>query len=317
MRFLLRGLLLLLVLWETGFAWGSSSRYGPEPPDTIVAPQAGVTPPAAAAKSFLWEVRSQTNTIYLFGTIHVGKPNFYPLPPAVEEALKQSTKLVLEADVSNSTGMEQLLPLMMFNPPDSLEKAIPPALFARTKQQLARYGIPAEAANRMKPVTVVSLLLISSLTEAGYDAKAGVELYLLDKAKQDNKPVLELESQRGQLLLLNSLSATERNAFLSNAITTLERGNVREQLDELVTAWQSGNSKLMQETAAKANKGMLLTSQLDNVIIYGRHNEMVKKLERFLEGSEPHFVAVGAFHLLGKRGLVELLKAKGYKVRQL
>lgn len=52
-------------------------------------------------KILLWQVKSKDNTVYLYGTIHVGKPSFYPLPDAVENAFRQSARLAVEADITD------------------------------------------------------------------------------------------------------------------------------------------------------------------------------------------------------------------------
>ena len=65
------------------------------------------------------------------------------------------------------------------------------------------------------------------------------------------------------------------------------------------------------------NKGMRMTDQLDEVLVHGRYAAMLKKIESYFEGNVPHFVAIGSLHLVGPRGLVEILKARGYEVKQL
>lgn len=54
-----------------------------------------------AVKILLWQVKSKDNTVYLYGTIHVGKTSFYPLPDAVENAFGQSARLAVEADITD------------------------------------------------------------------------------------------------------------------------------------------------------------------------------------------------------------------------
>jgi len=84
-----------------------------------------------------------------------------------------------------------------------------------------------------------------------------------------------------------------------------------------VAAWQSGNASMMEEAVKLANEGMKLTATLDEKVLYGRNAKMATRIEEFLKGGDKHFVAVGAMHLVGKRGLVEMLRAKGYEIRQL
>ncbi len=268
-------------------------------------------------KSFLWEVKSAKNTVYLFGTIHVGKRDFYPLPDAVEKALTDAKKIVVEADISKTDGLDNISKLIMYEAPDTLERKIPSALFARLKTQLTKFKIPVEGAKSMKPFMVGALLSVNEFTRLGYDMNFGVDAYLIAVANKQMKPVLELESQLSQIELLTNMPPLLQETFLENALTTLETGTIAEQMSGVVKAWQSGDTKLMQDVVAKGNKAAKQVNEFDEILLFGRHPAMVKKVEGFLLEDEPHFVAVGSLHLLGPKGLVELLRAKGYKVRQL
>ena len=307
----------------------ADTPYDPTRPAAVVTPAVVPAIPASPAKlpldavrssggkSFLWEVKSKTNVVYLFGTIHVGKRTFYPLPPQVEEALRQSPRLVVEADISNSEGLGEISTIIKYKAPDSLDKHIPPPLFARLKTQLARLNIPLDAVKSMKPYLIAGFLSIAEFSKLGYDMNFGVDGYLIGKAKQDGKAILELESQVGQLNMLNDMSPALQEAFLENAISTLESGKAPDHITGVVNAWQSGDVNLMQEVSQSANKGMRMSDELDEVLLHSRHQGMLKKIDGYLESREPHFVAVGSLHLVGPRGLVQLLKARGYEVKQL
>ncbi|MCY7388791.1 MAG: TraB/GumN family protein [Burkholderiales bacterium] len=268
-------------------------------------------------KAFIWEIKSKTGVAYLFGTIHVGKRTFYPLPSVVEAAFKQSQRLVVEADISNSDGLGDIGSVINYKAPDSLDKHIPMPLFERLKIQLTRLNIPLEAVKPMKPFLIGGFLAVAEFSKLGYDMNFGVDGYLINKAKEDKKPIVELESQAGQLKMLNEMSPILQEAFLENAITALESGKGPDQVTGMVNAWQSGDVTLMEEVAKGVNKGMRMTDQLDDVLVHSRHADMMKKIENYLEGSVPHFIAVGSLHLVGPRGLVEMLKARGYEVKQL
>jgi uncharacterized protein len=268
-------------------------------------------------KSFLWEVKSAKNTVYLFGTIHVGKRDFYPLPDAVEKALADAKKIVVEADISKTEGLDNISKLIMYEAPDTLEKKIPSALFARLKTQLTKFKIPVEGAKSMKPFMIGALLSVNEFTRLGYDMNFGVDAYLIASANKQMKPILELESQLGQIELLTNMPPLLQETFLENALTALEADSVAPQMSGVVNAWQAGDTKLMQDAVATGNKNAKRINEFDEVLLYGRHPAMVKKIEGFLLEDESHFVAVGSLHLLGPKGLVELLRAKGYKIKQL
>ena len=85
----------------------------------------------------------------------------------------------------------------------------------------------------------------------------------------------------------------------------------------MIKAWQSGDAFLMLEVARRYNEKIPGARAIEEKFIWSRHEEMTKKVEGWLNRSDKrHFVAVGALHLAGPRGLVELLKKKGYLVKQ-
>jgi uncharacterized protein YbaP (TraB family) len=107
-----------------------------------------------------------------------------------------------------------------------------------------------------------------------------------------------------------------QEAFLENAIRTLESGNTADQVTGMVNAWQSGDTQLMQEVADAVNGGMRLNDRIEEVLVWGRHDAMQKKIEGFLASTDTYFIAVGSLHLIGARGLLQGLKSKGYQVIQ-
>src|SRR5688572_33148231 len=94
------------------------------------------------AELFLWEVVSMTNRAWLFGTIHAGKKEWFPLPAAIEQALADSNVLAVEADVTDMQAMSKGVAAMAYAPPDELSKHVPPADYERFKVQLARLLVP-------------------------------------------------------------------------------------------------------------------------------------------------------------------------------
>lgn len=276
----------------------------------------GPAPVPSRTHSFLWEVKSPTATVWLFGTMHVGKQSFYPLSEAVETAFDQSAKLVVEADIGGAAPSAELDSLISYAPPDTLDKHIPKPLYQRLKTQLARLNMPEEAVKPMKPFVVGGFLSVMEFSRFGYDMNLGVDAYLLARARDAAKPVGELESMTAQLKMMNNMPAKLQEDFLENAITALELGRSAEQVTGMVNAWQTGDGKLMADVTADVNRGMKSIAQLDEILLHGRHEAMLKKIEGYLAAKAVHFVALGSLHLVGPRGLVQMLKTRGYEVTQ-
>jgi len=273
---------------------------------------------ALPTKHYLWEVSSITNRVYLYGTVHAGMASWYPLPSVVEDAFEGSHVLAVEADVTDPQAMEKSRAATLYTPPANLTTHIPPADYARFRKLLPRYGIPEEAIVRVKPFMAVSMLVFSEWATAGYLPQYGVDIYLIDKAKQENKKIVELEGADEQIKLMDSLSNDETLALFRGTVESLETGLAREQVTDLVKAWQAGDPDGVLAVARSYNDKIEGAAQFEERFIWSRHDAMVAKIADMLDRSKDRcFIAVGALHLAGPRGLVELLRKKGYVVKQL
>jgi uncharacterized protein len=288
-------------------------------PRLLVAAAALAAPLAATAQSgklFLWEVVSMTNRVYLFGTVHAGKAAWYPLPAPVEAALADSNVLAVEADVTDLAAMAKTAPAMAYKPPDSLDKHVSPADYERFRKLLPKYKLPEPMMAQMKPFMAVSLLVFSEWARLGYLPQHGVDGYLIRKFKAENKPIVEIEGVDMQVKLMDSLTEAENRTVFDGTLRALEMEITSEQITGMVNAWQSGDPSLMLEIARRYNEQIPGAKEFEEKFIWARHDDMVKKIEGYLAGKDRHFVAVGALHLAGPRGIVEMLRKRGYVVRQ-
>ncbi|HUL55934.1 MAG TPA: TraB/GumN family protein [Usitatibacter sp.] len=273
---------------------------------------------ATAPKHYLWEVSSLTNRVYLYGTVHAGKASWYPLPHAIEDAFEGSHILAVEADVTDAKAMQKSEASTIYTPPANLTTQIPAADYARFRKLLPRYGIPEETIVRVKPFMASTMLVFSEWASAGYLPQYGVDLYLITRAKEENKQVVELEGVDEQIKLMDSLSNDETLALFRGTVQSLETGLARDQITGLVKAWQAGDPDGVLAVARSYNEKVEGAAQFEERFIWSRHDAMVKKIAAYLDhGKDRYFVAVGALHLAGPRGLVELLRKKGYVVKQL
>jgi uncharacterized protein YbaP (TraB family) len=271
---------------------------------------------AARAESYLWEIATFNNRLYLYGTVHAGKADWYPLDEAVEEAFKDSQILVVEADILDSAKLEKAARVGSLFPPDILAKHVSEKDYARFVKLLPRYGLTEEQVRQMKPFLAVSLLVFQEWARVGFVAPAGVDLYLLRKAKAEVRPVVEIEGIEVQTQLIDSLTEAENRLIFEGTLAALESGLTAEQIHGLVNAWRKGDPARLLEVAQKYNANVPGAREFEEKFVWARHESMVKKIEGYLSSRDRHFVAVGALHLAGPRGLVELLKKKGYVVKQ-
>jgi uncharacterized protein YbaP (TraB family) len=274
-------------------------------------------PAATHAAPFLWEVSSMTNKIYLFGTVHAGKAEWYPMSAPIENAFADSEALVVEADITDTEALRKAQPATL-TPPDTLAKHVDPASYERFRKLLPRYRLPEAQVARLKPFMAVSLLVFADWARLGYRPEYGVEAYLIAKARNNGKPVREIEGLDAQVELMDSLTEEQNKRIFEGTVDALDSGIAGEQINGVVAAWQAGDPKALLEIARKYNDQVQGAAELEEKFIWGRHDAMLKKIESYLNDEKEHaFVAVGALHLAGPRGLVEMLRKRGYIVRQL
>lgn len=267
--------------------------------------------------AFLWEVSSMTNKIYLYGTVHAGKQEWYPLPSVVEEAFADSPVLVVEADITDTEALRKAQPATLA-PPDTLSKHVDPEVYRRFLKLLPRFHLPEAQLVQMKPFMAVSLLVFADWARLGYQPGFGVDSYLIAKAHNNNKPVRELEGLDAQVELMDSLTDEQNKAIFEGTVDALESGAADQQIQGMVKAWKDGDPKGMLEIARRYNEKVKGAAELEDKFVWSRHDAMAKKIESYLNDTKDHaFVAVGALHLAGPRGLVEILRRRGYIVRQL
>jgi uncharacterized protein YbaP (TraB family) len=273
--------------------------------------------PRVPPKSFLWEVTGLTNRIYLFGTIHVGKESFYPLPEAVDLAYEKSKVLVVEADVSDGKAIAESMVGMTYTPPDRLDKNMTPQMWARFRKLVARYGLPEAEVVKLRPFMAISLAVFAEWNALGYEPQFGVDSYLIQRAKAEKKRIVEIEGIAEQTRILNSFTDQEFAEMFEETMAVLENGKSAEQIENMVKAWQAADPDLLLESANRYSQGSPMLIAFEEKLVWDRHEAMVKKIEDYLNARDNYFVAVGALHLAGPRGLLEMLKSKGFAVRQL
>jgi uncharacterized protein YbaP (TraB family) len=100
------------------------------------------------ANGILWEVKSATNTAYLFGSFHLAKASFYPLPAAVQNAYQQADTLAVEVDASDPQFSRKLIPLLSYAAPDKLENHLQKATWESMQKLLGLPPRSFRASNR-------------------------------------------------------------------------------------------------------------------------------------------------------------------------
>ncbi|MBU4316642.1 MAG: TraB/GumN family protein [Proteobacteria bacterium] len=270
---------------------------------------------ALEAKSFIWEVTSDTATVFVMGSIHAARPDMYPLSPAIEGAFKKSSCLVVEVNpfTIDEKKMQAIIEKKGYYPAnDQIGNHIQTPLYHDLTTYLQQAGIPLERVSGMRPGFLSFSLTAAHMIKLGYLPENGVDLYFLKKAK-DRKQILALETMEEQLNLL--LDMPDENLYLKYTLSDLE--NAGQILQVMTSAWLNGDAQGMYDSVI----GPYITDPemrpLLDRLFFQRNLKMTAKIKGLLRTGLTSFVVVGAGHLVGEKGIVELLKQDHYKVRQL
>jgi uncharacterized protein YbaP (TraB family) len=261
-----------------------------------------------------WEIAGKHNTVWLFGSVHVLHASDTSLPQVATDAYGQAEKVVEElvldevlADLSGSLGQKlQFLP-----EGQTLAGVLGPQLYAKLQEEARRLGIDLDFMTRMQPWFVAQQIENLRMLRAGFNPLNGVDMQIAVRARQDGKPIIGLETVDDQLGIFAGLSLDEQREFLR---ATLEEPDSEAQLRELMTAWRNGDLKTLQEAL---RKGAEESPVLFRKLTVDRNLRWMPQIEKMLQDKgNDYLVVTGALHMVGRDGLVEMLRRKGYKVVQ-
>jgi uncharacterized protein YbaP (TraB family) len=274
-----------------------------------------VIPVIAKTSNCLWRVRSASGTLYLQGSVHILKAEHYPLPKAIETAYRDSAKLVLELDMNEmaSPEIQQLiLSRAQLKNGQTLETKLNPEVYANLAAEMAKTGMPEAGFQTFEPWFVMTTMTLLKMQSLGFHAHHGLDQYFFNKAQQDAKPIEGLEHAKFQIELLASLANENPNEFVARALTELKL--LEQDSEKAFQAWASGDINALGQLI---NNSFSEYPELFKTFIIDRNKQWIDKLEILLSESEPSMVIVGAGHLPGPEGLLELLKQNGYELEQL
>ena len=283
--------------------------------ETASAPaEAGIFIPDGAGDGCVWVVDSeQKGRLYLCGTIHILREGDYPLAPGYEAAYMFSEKLVLELPPGEGSSPElakKMSQLGMFSADTSLEANVGAEAWTAVQAWATRRGLEASSINRFRPWFVSILMTAKEYAVLGATPDLGVDKHFSDRAQADGKPGEGLETTDFQLQMFAALTNRQQQELLDQ--TLAELSTVAGEYEKMIQAWKQGDlSALHAMLFREAEKH----PDLMNLFLTARNLVWIDKLDAMLHRGEKAMVLVGAAHLTGDAGLIELLKKRGHRVR--
>jgi uncharacterized protein len=262
----------------------------------------------------LWELHGKHNTVYLLGSIHVLRPSDYPLAPIVLRAYGSAKSVLMEINLAEADSAEmqaQLLASAQLPEGQSLKDIMGKERYERAQALARDVGVELSTFDRFKPWFAAEAVAQLQLMQLGFQPKAGVEMYFLDRARSDGKAVAGLETLRDQIALFDGLSMDEQAEYLLSSLE--EAQGLPKEVDDLVHAWVNGDTAWF-EAQLKSEFGK--DPKLYQSVLVARNRKWIRKIEALLNDDKNYLVIVGTGHLVGPGSVIDLLKKDGISATQ-
>lgn len=263
-------------------------------------------------RGFLWQLTRQGRTSWLYGTVHVSKPEWILPGPLVQAVFARAAVLALELDPADPELMR-----LFAQPADSpRQQRVLAGLEPRIAQLAERECVPAAGIARLQPLLQVSTLSLAETRRDGFHPELAIDGMLWGLARRTGKQVVALETPASQLAALTPETEADERVLVTQSLDEMNSGTERGALLRLLQAWASGDGQALAtyldwcECMDTPEERRYLRRINDE-----RNPAMADKLAALDAGGQSFFAAVGALHMTGPKALQELLRARGFTVQ--
>ena len=266
---------------------------------------------AANNNTLLWEISGKGLKIpsYFFGTMHMLCPEDAKLSATMQQVINRVKELYFEVDMDDMVQMFGSLKAMNMKDGTRLQQLLTPEEYARVKKYFeAKTPLPFSMMENYKP-----MLLSALIEEQALPCKAtnGMEMVILEESNKHNLQVKGLETMAFQAGLFDSIPYKEQAEELVKAIDSahVQKGSV----DSLMQTYRAQDLSMIDKLT---NSGQGEEGKYLDLLLFKRNRNWVEQFDTIAPRG-PILFAVGAGHLPGDKGVLELLRKKGYTVTPL
>ena len=185
------------------------------------------------------------------------------------------------------------------------------------------WSIPVDFFSGYKPWAAAMTLSSIANQRAGLDARLGIDLYFLTKAREMKKKIISLETVELQVNLFTGMDIPDSIGVFAMRNMIKDIALLDSSIAKFKNAWKTGNDSLLTYAANMrmgefSHEDSLMQDFMYDKILYSRNGRMADSVSKFLDENRNVFVVVGAAHLTGfKKNVIEILRRKGLTVEQL
>lgn len=264
-------------------------------------------------KSLLWEISGNglKTSSYLFGTIHlIGKEDFF-FPKSLEDKIKASERATFEIDMDDMSSMESMFKIIgkaFMKDGVTLKDLVTEKEYQAIETHFQDKGLPLQLLDRMKPMLLATFASMD-MGGGGMGDTKSYEMEIFAKVNEQNKPSDGLESVDDQLALFDSIPYKAQAQMLVESIKSSNKEN--EEYKMMIDLYKKQDIETLAKVSVDEKDSGL--GGYSDLFLYQRNKNWIPHFTRMMN-EKPTFFAVGAGHLGGPKGVIQLLKKAGYKV---
>ena len=262
--------------------------------------------------TLLWRISGKniSRPSYLFGTIHLLCANDIEISENLKSAIRETDKVYLELDMDNLFEMMQAVQKMKMRNDTTLSDLLSEKDYQKVKTFFASRSslIPFSILETYKPMLAASMIM-QSATDC--DNAVSMEQLIMQQAKREDKEIKGMETMTYQLSIFDSipyeLQAKQLLAFIEDN-STEEKAS--KEYDEMASAYRNQELSKLEDLIKKEEFGV---GNFTDLLLYNRNYNWITTMQKIFN-SNSAVIAVGAGHLPGEKGVINLLRKAGYTV---
>ncbi|WP_277182427.1 TraB/GumN family protein [Caballeronia sp. BR00000012568055] len=262
-----------------------------------------------------------STTIYVLGTLHVGFPTDYPpeqpFRKSILAALDASPTLALEISPDELLVSQDDVNRYGMCRSECLIDYLPDSMWKEVEARMRNNPAALKELRHTRPWLASMLIETYDTLKAGFQSEYGTEAQLQNMYLRVRGKIVGLETLNEQISTFTRLTSAQQREMLAQDLAQTPAQNIAD-VKELHRLWRIGDADALKAwddaKSSKLAKSSQLAAQVDNRVVYDRNRRFVQRMVAIAAPDKPVFVAIGALHLGGPRGVLELLRKRGFVV---
>lgn len=262
--------------------------------------------------SLLWEISGKglTSPSYLYGTMHIVCASDAKMSEGLKKAIQHSKQVFFEVDMDNMDEMMGVLKFARMNNGLKISDLVSAEDYIRLEEYFSKHRsiLPFSMMSRFKPYFITAIISEGMMD---CEEKSSIEQLIMKEARDNDKDVLGLETIEFQASVFDSIPYEKQAQDLVMYVDSIEK--FRQVTLDMVDLYRKQHIHQMDSLMEKSDPGMI---QYMDLLLYDRNKRWAMQMNEHMF-SMPTLFAVGAGHLGGEKGLINLLRKEGFTVKPL